>query len=597
MNGDIHTRKRLAAVAAACLLTIALPAGTALAQKEKNKTAAPAATAPTEYSVEIPTIEAVDANLDEDTLRDIFSGNLLENAEALAGLNATSITIPELTVSFTTGTGEQATEGAFTLSDIVLSGVADGVAASITMAGSEFEGGSDGSASMGAVSANEFDIGGVLALYGFLENTGETELTTIYKDFSFAGGTVTAPEGECTIGAMTAAEFKARPLRYSFGDVMAMSKAMEAEGDTPSPQTIGTALRIYADMFTAFESSPIQFDGFNCDLTDDQGNPMTMAIASMSMDGFRPGFYPAITMEGMDISVEGDGQIGIGSLAFKQMDLTAPINAIEAAPEVIDQAWLEANARSLIPAFAGISLGNLSVDVPDMDVPNERIVASVGAFDLTLGEYLNGIPTDISTSATNIVVDLPQDTGDETLQQLQALGVTSIDAGFKIEAAWNAEADTIDIKEISVNGADLANVVLTGTLGNATEALFGLDNDAALVASMGVVLKNLNLDVTDAGLSDIILTSIAAEQGGDAASMRPIFAGLAEGTVIGLMAGAAEAQKVGGAINAFVSGKAKSLSIDMVAKEEPGLGLVDFMAAEQDPTVLIGKVTINATAK
>ena len=39
------------------------------------------------------------------------------------------------------------------------------------------------------------------------------------------------------------------------------------------------------------------------------------------------------------------------------------------------------------------------------------------------------------------------------------------------------------------------------------------------------------------------------------------------------------------------------LSIDLVAKEEPGLGLMDFMAAETDPTVLLGKVTINATAK
>ena len=84
------------------------------------------------------------------------------------------------------------------------------------------------------------------------------------------------------------------------------------------------------------------------------------------------------------------------------------------------------------------------------------------------------------------------------------------------------------------------------------------------------MVKNLNLNVTDAGLSDIILTSVAAEQGADAATMRPIFAGLAEGTVIGMLAGAAEAQKVGSAINAFVAGKAKSLNI--VADRQGGSG-------------------------
>lgn len=233
MNGELHSRKRLATLAAACLLTVALPAGTALAQKTKTKAAEPVTqTVPAEFSVDIPTIEAVDANVDEATLRDIFSGNLVDNAGALAGLSATSITIPEITVEVTTGDSQ----GSFTLSDIVLSDVDDGVAASIAMAGMDFEGGTDGSASLGAISANQFNIGGVLGLYGLIENTGQTELATIYQDFAFEGGTVSAADGECTIGSLSAAEVKARPLNYSFADLMAMSEAMEREGEAPSPK-------------------------------------------------------------------------------------------------------------------------------------------------------------------------------------------------------------------------------------------------------------------------------------------------------------------------------------------------------------------------
>jgi len=61
--------------------------------------------------------------------------------------------------------------------------------------------------------------------------------------------------------------------------------------------------------------------------------------------------------------------------------------------------------------------------------------------------------------------------------------------------------------------------------------------------------------------------------------------------------GAADAAKLGAAVNSFVSGTAKSLNITIDAKSAPGLGLEDFMAAEEDPTTLLGKVNISATAK
>ena len=360
---------------------------------------------------------------------------------------------------------------------------------------------------------------------------------------------------------------------------------------------MGSALRMYVYFLTAFESSPAEFGGFDCSGIDDEGVPVSIQVAGMTMGGMSPGIYPAISFEGMEISVEGDGSVSIGKASFKEMDLSGPIAAIQGAPAAMDEAWFTANARSLVPAFAGFSFGDVAVDVPDPDNEGARITASVGAFDLTLGEYLNGIPTDVLTTASNIVVDLPANSSDPQLQQLLALGVTSVDAGFTIDASWNEAENTIALDEVSVTGANLATVVLAGTIANATEALFAIDENEMMAAAMGVAIANLKLDVTDAGLSDIILASVAAEQGSDAATMRPVFAGLAEGTIVGLLAGAAEAQKVGGAISMFVSGKAKQLTIELTAKEAPGLGMMDFMAAESDPTVLIGKVTIDATAK
>jgi hypothetical protein len=593
------SRRRLGALAAACLLSVALPMAPAWAQKTKTKDSpATEASAPViTESVDIPTIDAVDSNVDEDTLRAIFSGNVTDNADALAGLDATSITIPAINVETTTTVEGKTTNATVTFSDLVLNNVADGVAASVTLSGMSIDSAEDGSGAFGAVSATNFNIAGVLGMYGLVEAGGGTELKTIYTDFNFEGGTITSPEVNCTIGSMTAAEFKARPLKHSFAEMMALAEAVEAEGEDASPEVMGQAMRMYADMLTAFESSPIEFGGFECSGVDEEDRPIDFKVAGMSVGGMSPGIYPAITMTGLEIAVEGDGAVGLGSFDMKAMDLSGPIAAIEAAPETIDEAWLTANARALIPAFEGFSFSELSIDVPDPETEGARIKATVGAFDLTLGSYLNGIPTDLLTTASNIVVDLPTDSSDEQVQQLLALGVTSIDAGFTVDASWNEAEDTIAFDEVSITGADLATVKLVGTIANATETLFSLDENEALMAAMGVAVANLKVDVIDAGLSDIIMASVAAEQGGDPATMRPVFAGLAEGTVVGFLAGAAEAQKVGAAINSFVSGNAKHLTIEMTAKEAPGIGMMDFMAAEDDPSLLIGKVTIDATAK
>lgn len=608
MTFAIQSRPKLAALAAACLLTVALPAAPVMA-KTKVKTPTeqttpaetPAAAAKADFTVDIPTIDAVDSSLDETTLRAIFSGEIVDNAQALATLNATSITIPTIKVHLAAETDGEPGVADVTFQNVVLDNVVDGVAASIALGGIELSANKGdakkGTATFGAIAAKNFSIGGVLGIYGLVDAGGQTELKTIYSDFSAAGGTITSDGVDCSIGTMNAAEFKGRPLKYSFVDFMALSSAMDTEGETPSPETIGKALRMYADIFTAFQSSPLTFGGFSCKGLDDDGKPLEFSIAGMNMGGMSPGTYPAISMQGLKVAVEGDGEVSVGNMEFKAMDLSGPLATVAAAPEAIDQAWLDANARGLVPAFAGFSLDSASMDIPDPDAAGQRITGKLGAFDLTLGEYRNGIPTDIDTSASNIVIDLPASSEDEQLQQLLDLGIKSVDFGFGLKAAWDEASDTIAIEDVSVNGVDLATIALAGTIGNATETLFDLDPDSALAAAMGVVIKNLKVNVVDAGLSDLILAQVSADQGSDAATMRPIFAGLAEGTILGMLAGATEGQKVGKAVSAFVRGEAKSLSIEMTAKDPAGLGMADFMAAEQDPTLLIGKTNITATAK
>ena len=587
--------RRLGIVATAGLMSVALPAGAAWAQKVKDKgtsTSAPAVVE-TDFSVEIPDIQSVDSNVDDDTIRAIFSGALVENADALAGLTATSITIPEIMVHTTTTVDGDARQSTITFSDLVLSDVADGIAGSVALAGMAADAGDEGSGTFGAFSASNFDIGGVLGIYGLVDGNEQTELETIYTDFNFEGGSFAAEDVTCTMGSMTVGELKARPLKTSFVEMIALVETLDGDED-PTPAQLGQIVRMYADFFTAFESSPSEFGGFDC-TGEDEGRPMNFSIASMSMGPMSPGVYPSVSMDGFDITVEGDGTFQMGNVTIKQMDLSGPLAVIENAPEELTEAWFTTNARALIPAFEGFSMSGLVFDIPDPDADGERISANIGNFDLTLGDYINGIPASVRNTADNIIIDLPENSDDETLQQFLAMGLTSVDTSYVIDSAWNEAENSIVINEISMTGADLGKIVLTGLLTNATENLFSLNENQALAAAMGIGVRSVKLDVTDDGLGDM-LAALAGE-GADPATMRPVFAGLAEGTIIGMLADAADAQKVGGAVSSFIEGAARNLSIELTSKEPAGLGIFDFMAAEDDPTILLGKVNVDATAK
>lgn len=592
MSLSLTTKRGLAALAAACLASVALPAVPAMAQKVKNKT--PVAEAPAvNYSVDIPSIDAVDSSIDDAAIADILSGNVAAHAGALAELDATSITVPQITVTLDIIVDGQKERGTLTFTNLVLEDVVDGIAASVRLEGSSFET-PDGTAQIGTTTAANFNLAGVLGVYG-LAASPTRDMQTLYTDFLMEGGTFEAEEVSCTFGATSGAEMRGRPLDTSFIEIMQIAQELESTSDNPDPELIGRVMRMYGDILTAFESSEFTFDGLACE-TSDGDEFVNFSIAGITMGGISPGIYPAFSIDGFNLTAD-DGSMSFDNFTIKPMDLSGIIDLLSSPPAAMDDAWVEANMRALIPAFEGFSFAGFSMDIPDSANTGERIVADVAEFDLTLANYINGIPSALDTWARGIAIDLPENSGDDQIEQMIALGLTNIDAGFRVAASWQSSTDTIAIEEVSISGVDLATIALTGTLANVPSALFSLDTNEALMASMGVAVKALSVNVTDAGIADLVMAAVAAEQGADPAALRPVFAGLAEGTVLGMLAGAADAAKLGSAINAFVSGTAKSLNISIEAKTDPGLSLEDFMMAEEDPTLLLGKVNIDASAK
>lgn len=544
------------------------------------------------YSLSVPTVEATDTNLTEAQIRRLFTGDFATSAGALAELDAGSIRIPEITVSYDVPktTGEGTEKATITYRDIEITDVVDGVARSAVVGSADIAGGAGITMTFGKMSTGTFDIGGILAFYGMGAPAASDEFKTLYADFAFEGGTLTGPAINCDIGSAELGEFKARPLKTNFADFAALAASVEGD-EAPPPAVVRKLIDFYIDMLTAFESTPMTGTGFNCTGTDD-GNTITIAGGTLEMGGFKPGIYPHLAMNDLVIDVTGPdaGSIKLGNFTWKQMDFTAPIAALAAAPAELTEAWFEQNWRKLVPVIDGLSAANLVVDVPDPENKAGRIQASVGGFDVSLADYVNGLPSRIGLTTQNVVVTVPED---EAGQMLRAFGVEQLDLSQDLQLHWDKDAQTIVIDTFSIDGTELGTVNLTAVIGNATPELFSADNNVALVASMGLTLKSLKLDIDDRGLSTLIIGGAAAAEGQDPAVMRVGFAGLAQAMILGFVGTTPEAMAASEEIAAFIKSKPQ-VSITLTAKDEKGLALPLLMAAGDNPAALAGQIDIAA---
>lgn len=601
-----------AAVLAAMLAASAVPAlaqdassssmAPATAGSDASSSSSPAAPAtpaatPAPPTVSIPTITLVGSSMSEADFRDILtSGKLSEHAKDVAALNATSVTIPSIKVSFTTtATADTpALETTFELKDVALNDVKDGVASSASIGGIS-TGNAKVSFELGALSASSFNMAALLQFYGLVPPPADaTVMQPLYKNLEFAGGTLKSDDFSCTFGKVAAAEFDARPLKISFTQMIEAAQQMQASPHSPPPEALSTYVQFILDTFSSYKSTPMTLDGLSCNGTGT--TPVTVSVGSVGIDGYQPGIYPAVTAKAIKVDAGPQGHLDIDQVVVKQIDLSGPIAAVNAAGGQLDPAWFQANYRHLIPAWAGLSMSGIDIAVVDPTDASQNYAAKVADFDLSLSDYLNGIPTKVSTKATGIDVPIPPNTDNDGQKMLLALGISRVNLNFDIAANWDKTSQTINVDRIAFSGNDLGGFALSTVLGNATDKLFDTDPDTATAAGMALTLKSMKVDLSDSGLADKLFPLLAQQQGAaDPAAYRTQMAGMAEGAALQMLGSTDAARQLGEAIGDFIAGKAKAVSINVVAKDPAGVPTALFEQASNDPTVLANAVDITGS--
>lgn len=584
----------------AATLGLAAPILPAFAQDTPSQ---PSEQAPFTFELKVPSVVAVDSSMSEDQIKDVFTSNFLTHADQLAALNATSITIPELSLTFNVEAPGGGTS-TITYRDIVLTNVKDGHADKLSV-------GSGESISQGetttysAITADNFDLKRLLEFTGIVKGDPNAPLKAIYSAGASTGSTQTGALYSCSFGGSNAGTLEARPVKVPFADVIGVIEKFKGASEPP-PEALNTIIAYGVDLLRAFRGGGGTVGAIDCTVPADA--PVTIKMAGATTGDFEPGIYPHIQVNGIAVDAGPMGTGSLGEFLFKPLDLNPSLNALEAAAGQLSEAWFEANWRLLIPSWEGFSLNNFAIDVtsPEMPAdpstgmparPSERVQAKVANFDLSMAKYLNGIPTDLSLTGSGIEVPLPQDSTDPQITTLLAAGLTGVNMGVDVVANWDEAAKQINVGKVAMSAVDLGSMAISATVGNATAELFAIDPNVAMTSAFALTVKDVTINVTDDGLGKIVWPLAASEQGQtDVDAYRKQMAGFAEGLAIQLIGPTDAARQLGAALSEFVTGGKGEITINIKSKDPAGIPLAMFMAAQNDPSILAGQVEVTGMA-
>ncbi|NNM73371.1 hypothetical protein [Enterovirga aerilata] len=546
------------------------------------------AAGPTTYL--IPTAEIRGTSLSRDELARILDpGSAVPLAERVRTLAASEIVIPELRAETQTGAGRQSS----TYHDIRLSGIGDGRVASASAADGSFEGlGPEGPSrgTFGRMEMSEVDLGVMMALLEIPAAGGPAELRRVYGAFSVERIATEGPKGaRSSIARMSGRDFRARPTKDGW-IATADAVAGHTDLDKAAPAERGRVIGAMADLFDAFEVGSVEATGIA--FSDAGGKEAAGRIGRVAYTAGQGG--GEFRIEEIEAGGE-DGRVRVASFSMGGVSI-AP--ALAAARELAGKTaeLSAAELRRLVPVIGSIRLSGIEVDAkgePAEGRPPVRM--SVGAAEFLADKVVEGLPTDMRVSLRNVSVPIAAAAKDNTARQLLALGYDRVDASLTAHLAWNEPGQELVIREISAEGAGMGSVLVRGVVGDVGREAFGADPTLAAIAWMGASARALDVVVQDAGLLERFLSRKAAEKKRGVDDLRREY-GMTAAIGIPVMLGNSPAAKeIGQAVARFIARPGR-LTIEMRARDGAGLGIAD-LAGVSDPTELLDKVEINATAE
>ena len=498
---------------------------------------------------------------DIDALLSSTSAQSMESR--LARINAKQILIPDLKIRQTLGPETQTiTHKNVVFKDIVRGKVGEIVAET---SGAEMTGGADKTVfSYGRSSLRELDLPALAHLYESSAPSDPAPMVKIHGGFSVENfGLLDEAEGvQMNIARVSGSDFLARPIPGSWQGATSLLAEFATKKEI-SPADQGRLIGIVADLLGAFDFGLVEATGFemksNGNAKNGNDKKATAKIARMAYRNGTASQPADGRLEGFEVTDQ-NGSVSIASLSLTGFSITPMLEGLKKLQgQSLDDIDAE-TARSLAPTFGTLKVAGIGIDssvVGDAGATS-RVKSTIKELEFTADKPLNGIPTNVRFGFQNFAVALPAQSDADGIKDLLALGYKNLDVSFLLAGTWNETTSELAVRDLSLQGTDMANLSASGTLGNVSKDVFDPDNAIASVALMGARVKQLDLRVENTGLFERFLAKTAKEEKTTPDALRQAY-GLGAAILVPSVIGNSEqASRISQAIARFVAKPGRS---------------------------------------
>ena len=337
------------------------------------------------------------------------------------------------------------------------------------------------------------------------------------------------------------------------------------------------ALRLVLETFLATRNDGWSIEGLHLSGPDlDHADLARLAVGAFSGDRLAE-----ISFEGLDVA----GRKALMKLArFHLADLRLPAadDLRRALPAAL--AGAEIDPSSLAPTFGRLAVEGL--DLAEPGVPNLRLAR----LRLDLSGHLRAVPTAVDLVVDHFVV--PAGLADtEGRQTLAGLGYDRVDVSAALRFAWNATTRDLVVDTLRLGVADLGEFSASARFVDVPRALF-LRPEAAEAAIAGIRLAAFAARWNDASFFDRLVRHLAREEKTTPARLRRRLGDDAARELAGIRDPARRRAAIE-AVRRFVANP-KSLDLEMRAKAP--VPLPEVLAASDDLFDLAERLDFSVSA-
>lgn len=529
----------------------------------------------------MPEITVSGANMPASELGDaLASDDFGKIWEVLSRFSADEVVIPTLTFSQSFGDVEQT--GRYDA--IRLVDVDAGRIDSFSAEGGAFVARDDReeiSGTFGRMTAQAMDLPWLIRFYTETAGDGDNPFRAVYEAFSVADMTFTDDEiVDVSIEMIEGKSFAMRLLDEPF--VQALEELAALEDGPVSTEDEVRALRFAVNLLESFRFSGLEARGIRMASRDPQ-EPFAVTVGRIGLSGDDDGGFSGFYLDEMVMTVE-DARIAIAGITSEGFSFAPVIEGLRGlADDPQDDLSVDALQR-FVPVFGTFTMSGLEAAIPP-EPGSPAIEGTLGRLLVVADEPFAGLPTNIRFALDNLVIDLPPGTGEDSVEQLRALGYERLDISTNIAARWNKPAREVVISDISFTGEDMGAISLRGVIGGIGEEAFSGDETARLIAMMGVTAKNAQLVIEDRGIADRLLGMQAAMMGVDPAAARQQLGALTQLMLPEMLGGTPEARQLANELSRFVQDPGE-LEISMVSRRPEGVPMLEITTAPAPAAVL-----------